>query len=224
MVFLIHTALRCTVNHTSNVNSVCCLAFRILLIFISVHILLGQFSWPRGLCVDLKPFDCRDPNCVNQLTVWLFISCVCLCCVGSDLCDGVITRSEDFYCVCVCVCVCVFVWVATSAMGSSLVRRSSTVCVFVCVCGLETSRMRRTRPEWVLLCHIKRLPSLTNTSRQQQISFHNKTSHFIHNIVENGKVYGISNPIFLTGNEPVFLNDKIRSLVVVRGAFNNLST
>ena len=36
---------------------------------------------------------------------------VCLvfvvCCVGSGLCDGLITRSEESYRVCVCVCVCV---------------------------------------------------------------------------------------------------------------------
>jgi hypothetical protein len=35
----------------------------------------------------------------------MFVSCVC--CVGSDLCDVLITRSEEFYRVCVCVCVCV---------------------------------------------------------------------------------------------------------------------
>jgi hypothetical protein len=31
----------------------------------------------------------------------------CVCCVGSALCDGLITCSEESYrCVCVCVCVC----------------------------------------------------------------------------------------------------------------------
>jgi hypothetical protein len=36
-----------------------------------------------------------------------FISCVCcLCCVGSDLCDELITRPEESYRVCMCVSVC----------------------------------------------------------------------------------------------------------------------
>jgi hypothetical protein len=30
-----------------------------------------------------------------------------VCCVGSGLCDGLITGLEESYCVCVCVCVCV---------------------------------------------------------------------------------------------------------------------
>ena len=30
-------------------------------------------------------------------------------CVGSGLCDGLITSSEESYQMCVCVCVCVFV-------------------------------------------------------------------------------------------------------------------
>jgi hypothetical protein len=29
-----------------------------------------------------------------------------VCCVGSDLCEGLITRSEEPYRVCVCVCNC----------------------------------------------------------------------------------------------------------------------
>jgi hypothetical protein len=37
----------------------------------------------------------------------MFVSCVC--CVGSGLCEELITRSEESYRVCVCVCVCVCV-------------------------------------------------------------------------------------------------------------------
>jgi hypothetical protein len=33
---------------------------------------------------------------------WMFVSCVC--CVGSDLCDGLITRPETSYRVCVYMC------------------------------------------------------------------------------------------------------------------------
>ena len=34
-----------------------------------------------------------------------------VCCLGSGVCDGLITRSEESYglCVCVCVCVCLIV-------------------------------------------------------------------------------------------------------------------
>ena len=31
-----------------------------------------------------------------------------VCCVGSGLCDELITRSGESYRVCVCVCVCVY--------------------------------------------------------------------------------------------------------------------
>ena len=55
---------------------------------------------------------------------------VCLvfvvCCVGSGLCDGLITRSEESYRVCVCVCVC--------------------VCVGLIVCNLETITLRLSWP------------------------------------------------------------------------------
>jgi len=34
----------------------------------------------------------------------MFVSCVC--CVGIDLCNGLITHSQDSYQVCVCVIVC----------------------------------------------------------------------------------------------------------------------
>jgi hypothetical protein len=38
-------------------------------------------------------------------SAWIFFSFVC--CVDSDLCDGLIIRSKESYLVCVCVCVCV---------------------------------------------------------------------------------------------------------------------
>jgi len=40
------------------------------------------------------------------LRACMFVYCV-LCCVGSSLCDELITRSEESYQACVCVCVCV---------------------------------------------------------------------------------------------------------------------
>jgi hypothetical protein len=53
-------------------------------------------------------------------------------CVGSGLCDELISSAEKSYrCVCVCVYVCVCV----------------CVCVCLILCALETSKMRRPRPD-----------------------------------------------------------------------------
>jgi len=52
-----------------------------------------------------------------------------MCCVDSDLCDGLVTSSEMSYRVCVCVCECV------------------RACVFLIVCSIRTSTMRRPRPD-----------------------------------------------------------------------------
>jgi len=46
------------------------------------------------------------------LTAGLFVSCVVVCYVGSRLCDGLITHTEELYrvarvCVCACVKLCV---------------------------------------------------------------------------------------------------------------------
>ena len=57
----------------------------------------------------------------------------CVCCAVSGLCDGLIARLGKSYCVCVCVCVSVCVCVC--------------VCVCVSVCDLETSTVRRSRPQ-----------------------------------------------------------------------------
>jgi hypothetical protein len=62
-----------------------------------------------------------------------------VCCVGSGLCDGLITCSEKSYRVCVCVRARVSVCARVRA------RARARVCV--CVSDLETSTMRRPRPE-----------------------------------------------------------------------------
>jgi len=55
------------------------------------------------------------------LRAWIFCLVVAVCCVGSVLCDGLISRSEESYRICVCVC--------------------------VCMRYLETLRMRRPKPD-----------------------------------------------------------------------------
>ena len=47
------------------------------------------------------------------LKVWVLICCGCLCCVGSGLCNELITRPEKSFRACVCVCVCVLRWVCS---------------------------------------------------------------------------------------------------------------
>jgi len=59
--------------------------------------------------------------CLNFTLRVHCLSCVCVCSVGSGLCDELITRSDESYRVCVGVCACVCVW----------------VCVYVCVCVCE---------------------------------------------------------------------------------------
>jgi hypothetical protein len=44
------------------------------------------------------------------LSAWMFVSCVCFCCVGSSVCDRLVTCSAKVYSVCVRACVCNCVW------------------------------------------------------------------------------------------------------------------
>jgi len=62
------------------------------------------------------------------------IDICCICCVGSDLCDKLITRSEKSY------CMCVFVWVCES------------VCPTVCVCVCPTVSVTVHGCECVCVC------------------------------------------------------------------------
>jgi hypothetical protein len=50
------------------------------------------------------------------LRPWMFDHSVCLCCVGSSICDELITRSEESYRLCVCLIVC---GLETSTMGAA---------------------------------------------------------------------------------------------------------
>jgi hypothetical protein len=76
---------------------------------------------------------------VSNSAEGMFISCVC--CVGSGLCDELIPRSEESYRVCVC----------------------------LIVCDLETSKIRRSRPE-LDCCAKKKYITSNETSRISLLS------------------------------------------------------
>ena len=74
----------------------------------------------------------------------MFVSCVCVCCVGSGLCDGLITPTGEFYRVRVCVCVCVRTRarVLVFLIVCLIVCVCVSVCNFVCVCVCVRARAR----------------------------------------------------------------------------------
>ena len=93
--------------------------------------------------------DCRHlipgiagSNPVEGMDVRLLCLLCVLCCVGSCLCDGLITGSE-FYRVCVCVCVCDPatskqgsldpIWAAASQINNTAGRRPATGFLFLSV-------------------------------------------------------------------------------------------
>ena len=59
--------------------------------------------------LGLQALDCCDRRFESRLWHGCFFCCFGLCCVGSGLCDGLITRPEESYrlCVCVYVFVCI---------------------------------------------------------------------------------------------------------------------
>jgi hypothetical protein len=71
--------------------------------------------------VGLRPLDWWNRGFKSRWGHWCPSLVFVMCCVGSYLCNELITRSEESYRVCVCVC--------------------------LIVCDLETSTMRRRRPE-----------------------------------------------------------------------------
>jgi len=56
-----------------------------------------RFRWSRGLR--------RWSSLLGLLRAWNFVSCVCCVFSGRGLCDGLITRSEEYYELCVELCV-----------------------------------------------------------------------------------------------------------------------
>jgi hypothetical protein len=66
---------------------------------------------------------------------------IVVCCVGSGLCDGLITRSGESYCMCLCVCVCVYVCVCVCELGTTTMRWPGYV---VGCCGLFVSPQKNS--------------------------------------------------------------------------------
>jgi len=115
-------------------------------------------QWPYGLRRRWKLLDCWDCRFESRWVHGCSYVVFVVCCVGSGLCDGLITRAEESYRVCVCVCVWggeVWVWVCAWMRVCVCVRAWMRVCVCVCVCAraclivcdLETSTFRWSRPD-----------------------------------------------------------------------------
>jgi hypothetical protein len=52
----------------------------------------------------------------------MFVSCIRLRCIGSGVCDGLVTRSEQSYWVYVCVRACVYVYLIVCDLKPSTIR------------------------------------------------------------------------------------------------------
>jgi len=74
----------------------------------TIVVLYKHMADPFGRAVEdvgLKPLDCWDRGFHSRWGHGCFVSLFVVCCVGSCLCDELITRSEESCRVCVCVCV-----------------------------------------------------------------------------------------------------------------------
>jgi hypothetical protein len=69
----------------------------------------------------------------------MFVSCVCVCCVGSGPCDGLITPTGESYrvCVCACVCVCVYIYIYTQQKGTARQGSGDKEKVVMNYCSLQ---------------------------------------------------------------------------------------
>jgi hypothetical protein len=81
--------------------------------------------WPCGQGVGLQPLNAWNRGFESRSKYESSSPIFVVCRVGSGLCDGLITRSEESYCVCVCV--------------------SLSVCLIVC--DLDISTVKRLRPD-----------------------------------------------------------------------------
>jgi hypothetical protein len=68
--------------------------------------IISRFHWPCCLrCRFLRLVDCWDHSFESHWGHGCSSLVFVVCCVGSSLCDGLITRSEESYWVCVYNCV-----------------------------------------------------------------------------------------------------------------------
>jgi len=116
-----------------------------------------RLLWSCGLRSNYEAAEFLGSRDRIPLRAWVLVSCFCVFCVGSGLCDGMTTCTEASYRVRVSACVYAFVCLCVVYV---------CVCVFVGVCNLETSTMRRSRPEVGLLCHIKYINKQIKWKRQ----------------------------------------------------------
>jgi hypothetical protein len=65
-------------------------------------------TWPCGLSRRSEAGWFLGSRVRIPLRVWMFVSCVVMYCVGSGLCDLLITHLEESYRVCMCVSHCVW--------------------------------------------------------------------------------------------------------------------
>ena len=98
--FLMHS-----LKYIVTIKPKCVLSSRNYLLNLSTDLNGGDYV-VRG--VGLRPLDCWDcgfETCRGHgCSSIMFV----VCCVGSVLCDELITHSGESYSVCVCVCVCVW--------------------------------------------------------------------------------------------------------------------
>ena len=95
---------------------------------------VGRSRWPFGLRRRTATAQLLGLRVRSLLRSRILVSWVR--CVGSGLCDDLVTCSEELYRVCVCVwcVVCVCVWCVCGVCMCGVCG----VCVCVCVCRLIT--------------------------------------------------------------------------------------
>jgi hypothetical protein len=76
---------------------------QMILIFTCICSLNGQYWWPCDL--KLKPRSAAAQLAGSQVQIllreWMFVLCVCMCCISGGFWNKLITHSEESYWMCV---------------------------------------------------------------------------------------------------------------------------